>query len=342
MRAHDQAHSRARMSAQDARGPMISISRRLEPTRHVRVPVSGAEDRSERSSPRRKTRYGTIRVARKSLTLVSVGPVTTSRPAPRRSRGRRCRPGVARGSMPSAQARASVSGVSMRAGDLLRAVDAVGVAGERVDAGWPSSAMRQRQQELDVAAAAALAAHRHRGLAAGQQHARRRERLAARGDLAARCRPCAMPTSRASPSRLSPRMCAATPASRATAAAASSARLRRGDHARSRLRARRGSPGLTRSRRAPASSRRAHGGGQRRCCSGDDGQRVGAGGRVGDGRAGGDVARVVAGHVGDQQRHDARRMARRRASRPPLMRRQVPAHAVHLADGARRWPAARG
>ena len=52
---------------------------------------------------------------------------------------------------------------------------------------------------------------------------------------------------------------------------------------------------------------------------------------IGDGRAGGDHRRIVARHVGDQQRHDPRRSAAA-ASRPPLIARQVLAHAIHLGD----------
>ena len=42
-----------------------------------------------------------------------------------------------------------------RAGDVLGAVDAVGIAGEREDAGQSVERDRERQQELDVAPAAA-------------------------------------------------------------------------------------------------------------------------------------------------------------------------------------------
>ena len=126
---------------------------------------------------------GSIRMARKSLTLVSVGPVTSESPSAwkkpwpslsaRRSFGR----------MPSAQARAERVRCDRRAGDLLLAVDAVGVGGEGVDAVPAVERDREREQELDVAAAAAVAAHRHRRLAAREQDAGGRERLAAIGDL---------------------------------------------------------------------------------------------------------------------------------------------------------------
>src|SRR3989442_15316562 len=45
------------------------------------------------------------------------------------------------------------------AGDLLLAVDAVGIAGDRVDARSAVEGDGERQEELDVAAAAPLAAH---------------------------------------------------------------------------------------------------------------------------------------------------------------------------------------
>ena len=62
-----------------------------------------------------------------------------------------------------------------------------------------------------------------------------------------------------------------------------------------------------------------------------DRQGVGAGRGVGNGRAGGDVERVVAGGVGDQQRHDPGRVTGGREP-PALDRREVPPDAVHLAD----------
>jgi len=59
---------------------------------------------------------------------------------------------------------------------------------------------------------------------------------------------------------------------------------------------------------------------------------IGAGAGVGHGGARGNVGRVVAGDVGDQQRHHARRVAQR-AQPAALERRQVAPHAVHLGDG---------
>ena len=92
--------------------------------------------------------------------------------------------------MPVASARASVSGVTMAPAVVLAAVDPVGVAGDAPRRpAWPFSGHREGQQELDVAAAATLAAHGHRGLAAREQHARRRQRLAVPGAPSGRSRP---------------------------------------------------------------------------------------------------------------------------------------------------------
>ena len=118
-------------------------------------------------------------MARKSFTLVSVGPVTTESPSASKKPWPSLSSRRSRGLRPCAQARASVSGASSApAISSWPSTPSVSPASAWTP-GWPSSAMRQRQQELDVAAAAALAAHGDRGLAAGQQHARRRERLAA-------------------------------------------------------------------------------------------------------------------------------------------------------------------
>ena len=100
-------------------------------------------------------------------------------------------------------------------------------------------------------------------------------------------------------------------------------------------RRRRGSPGLSVSP-SPLSQQRARRRAAARCRSA---RRIASASAqvVGSGTVGpaGDVDRVVARHVGDQQRDDLRRMARRRQP-AALDRRQVPAHAVHLGDGARR------
>ena len=62
-----------------------------------------------------------------------------------------------------------------------------------------------------------------------------------------------------------------------------------------------------------------------------NGQRIGAGGRVRHGGAAGDHRRVVARHVADRERDHARRRAGRRQA-PALDAREVLAHAVHLAN----------
>ena len=260
-----------------------------------------------------------ISIARKSLTLVQRRP-GDDRVAERLEEAvaRRCRRGARAGCRPSAQARASVSGVehARRRSPPAPSTPSVSPAIAWTPAQAVAARRAQRQQEFDVAAAAALAAHGDRRLAAGQQHARRARTAGRARRPGARCRPCTLPTSRASPS-----MAVAEDVRRDARLARDARRglerdLRRGDHAHLGARQPRVA-GLDRlaARRSRSSARTAAG--TRDARSGDDGQRVGAGGRVGDGRAGGDVARVVAGHVGDQQRDDARRMAQRgRAGRP--------------------------
>ena len=71
-----------------------------------------------------------------------------------------------------------------RAGIVLGSVDAVGVAGKRRDALGAVERHGERQQELDVAPAAALALDGDGGLAARQQHRRRRHRPVADAELA--------------------------------------------------------------------------------------------------------------------------------------------------------------
>ena len=61
------------------------------------------------------------------------------------------------GSRPSARARSRLVGIDHRAGDLLHAVDAVGVGGERVMRCVAAERDGQRQQEFHIAAAPALA-----------------------------------------------------------------------------------------------------------------------------------------------------------------------------------------
>jgi len=64
------------------------------------------------------------------------------------------------------------------AGVVLAAIDAVGVGGESENSVAPLECDRQRERELAVAAAAAFAPDRHRRLAAGEENARRANRLA--------------------------------------------------------------------------------------------------------------------------------------------------------------------
>ena len=136
--------------------------------------------------------------------------------------GREHGPGVvvgeqlARGSSPAARARASVSGVTIAPALSSAAVDAVGVGGERADAGRAVERERRAPSRNSVLRPPRpSAAHRHRGLAAREQHAGRRRRAGRAGATAGRCRPCTRPTSRASPSIASPRISGVTPARRA-------------------------------------------------------------------------------------------------------------------------------
>ena len=126
---------------------------------------------------------------------------------------------------------------------------------------------------------------------------------------------CTSATSRDSPSIESPRMTGVTPASRATAAAASSEACGVAIMMFS-TRARRLSPGFGVSLGRRAAARARPSGTVDRVFL-DDGERVLVGRRVGDGRARGDDRGIVARHVGDHQRDDAcRARPRRRAGRP--------------------------
>ena len=142
-----------------------------------------------------------------------------------------------------------------------------------------------------------------------------------------------LPTSRASPSSASPSSTGVTPSACASLAAAS--RLSCGAAiSRVSARARRGSPGLGVSA-AGECQMPAHAVGQLDAVAGEDRRGIGRRGRVGHGRAAGDHRRVVAGHVGDQQRDGARGEGRR-GEPAALDAREVLAHAVHLVDrGAR-------
>ena len=118
---------------------------------------------------------------------------------------------------------------------------------------------------------------------------------------------------------LSPRMCGRSPP-RARPGGRFERHLRRGDHARfAACEAR-----IARLDRfaVAAFEQRAHRRGHFDAVALEDRERVGAGGRIGHRRAGRDVHRVVARHVGDQQRDHLRRMASRRKP-PALDRREV-------------------
>jgi hypothetical protein len=119
------------------------------------------------------------------------------------------------------------------------------------------------------------------------------------------------------------------PADRATLAAASSAHLRRGDEAGLNGRKARiaGFEGLALAALEQFEGTQRH----IDLVAPQDVQCISAGRRVGDRGARRDVDRVVAGHVGQQQVHDAG--GRTGGSQPSALDgRQVPAHAVHLSD----------
>ena len=271
-------------------------------------------------------------MARKSLTLVSVGPVTTEspsdwkKPCPSLSARRRL------GFVPCAPRARERVGREIRAGDFFQPVDAVGVAGQCVNAVATVERDRERQQELDVAPAATLAAHSHGRLAAGQQDAGRRERLAAMRDL-----------QRDAGHRL------ADVARLALDAVAEDVHrhrrfprngrgclerdLRRRDEAD--LVARETGIARLDAFAAAASQRVHHVRGEIDLVALDDRERIGARRRIGNGRPRRNVHRTVARHVGQEKRHDLRRMTRRRKP-PALDGGQVATHAIHLADARAR------
>src|SRR5450830_977556 len=126
----------------------------------------------------------TIRMARKSLTLVSVGPHTTRSPSAWKKTVAVII--VQHGARTQTVGLRACEAVrrQQRARVVLRAVDAVRVAGDGVDAGRAVERQGQRQQELGVAATPALPPHRHRGLAARQDHAGLLKRRAVHRDRA--------------------------------------------------------------------------------------------------------------------------------------------------------------
>jgi hypothetical protein len=91
-----------------------------------------------------------IRIARKSLTLVSVGPVTTCAPIAAKklcaSLLRQRQGGVD----PAAPGAGQRVGADDRAGHLGRAIDAIGVAGHGMDARRAVQGQGQRQAEFGI------------------------------------------------------------------------------------------------------------------------------------------------------------------------------------------------
>jgi hypothetical protein len=267
-------------------------------------------------------------MARKSLTLVSVGPVITWSPSaskkPWPSLSARLSAG-ADAHLPGARQRV---GSDDRAGHFFGTVDAIGVAGDRPHVRQAIERHGERQQKLDVAAAAAAAAHVT--VVSPPDSSTHGGRSGWPCCATVRAMPAiTLPTSRASPSMASPRSSGVTPASRATSAAASSAicgvAIRRIS-----ARASRGVAGLD-ALAAAACQHIAHARRQVDAVAAHERQRVGAGGGIGDGGTGGDVDRVVTRHVGERQRQHAGRVAG--GGKPPALDgRQVPAHAVHLVD----------
>ena len=124
-----------------------------------------------------------ISTARKSLTLVSVGPVTSRSPMPLKKVQGSLSASMALALMPGLLGAGERVGRDDGARIVLAAVDAVGVAGQSIDAGHAVKRDGERQQKLGVASAFAFALERDRGLAAGDQHARRHLGLAAHGAL---------------------------------------------------------------------------------------------------------------------------------------------------------------
>jgi hypothetical protein len=177
-------------------------------------------------------------------------------------------------------------------------------------------------------------AHRDRGLAAGQDHAGPRKRLAVPRH-GARQRRVHLAHLAASPSisslRMWPPARPRAPAGRGLQAAAAW----RSCAPRGRQSA---SPGLGVSK-APLPARRTAAA-ARRCRSAADGQRIGAGGGVGHRGAAGDDRRVVARHVADGS-VTTRAGAQAAASRPPLMRERC-LRTQFISSMPRRWPAAAG
>jgi hypothetical protein len=103
-------------------------------------------------------------MARKSFTLVSVGPVTTR--SPNAEEAIAVIIGKVGLSVQAALGRACQRiGGNQGAGVVLRAVDPVGIAGQRVYVWMPIQGHRQGKQEFGIAPPAPFATHRYRRLA---------------------------------------------------------------------------------------------------------------------------------------------------------------------------------
>ena len=128
-----------------------------------------------------------IRIARKSLTLVSVGPVTTCPPIAAKKEWASLRASAASGVDADGAGAGERFRPDERARDLRRAVDAIRVAGDGVDVRRAVQRKRQRKRVLRVRATDTVAAPRDRQLAARQDHERtlcgQRPRGVVAGDL---------------------------------------------------------------------------------------------------------------------------------------------------------------
>ena len=188
--------------------------------------------------------------------------------------------------------------------------------------------LRQRHQKLHIASAAARAAHGDRGFAARQQHAGRRERLGVPGHLQGDGAQHAGHLARFALDRIGQYICAQTHPRRGVGGRVER-HPRRGQTAHGVLREG-GVAGFGRLARA-GFEMRADRVGQVDRVACEHRQRVGAGGGVGQGGAGGDQRRVVARHIRNQPGDQPRRRAG-----PPqpaaLERGEVFAHAVDFAN----------
>src|SRR6266849_4366499 len=232
--------------------------------------------------------------------------------------------------------------INNRPGIVFCSIEAVSVAGERGDLRRTAQGFGERQQEFAVAPAAAAAMHRDRGLAAGQQHRRRRHDLGADaklpgGDLQ---RDRGMHQGDVAGLALDPvaQHDGGDAAGERGIRGGGERLLRAGDHLEAapaedrvaglrRLRFRGGQMGDDRRGLGDA-------------VFGEDGLRIGKGRRVGECRAGGDHRGMIPRYVGNRQGEDARRR-RGRGEAAALDRREVLPHRVDLADrraGAQQAP----